>query len=147
MKTIHKTFSVVSVSVATALALSATGAFAAKPGSPTLPACAVYYTDNAAEYCNDEPEFELQALCIAIEDAGPPDGSLKDRDAATMKSKDYGAVIKINEEKYEDAASKLMDIEYKLDQLVNAAKPKISEDDADAISGALIDAQLCVDAL
>ena len=74
-------------------------------------------------------------------------GSLKTKDAAGMKSKDYGAVIKINEEKYEDAASKLMDIEYKLDQLVNAAKPKISEDDADAISGFLIGAQLCVDAL
>ena len=91
-------------------------------------------------------DTELVALCTATDDAG----SLKDRDENGLISKVVGASIKLVQGKIPDADQKLGDYEAKLDQLAstsNTPKAKISEEDADDLSDALIEAQLCVDAL
>ena len=83
-------------------------------------------------------EEDLGTLCYAIEAAG----SLKTKDADGMKNKDYDAVDKINEDKYEDAYQKLGDIQFKLDKLL--AGNKVSGSDYTAIDDALDDAKDCV---
>lgn len=126
-----------------ALALGAGIATAGgKPPAVDLVNCA---TLNDAPYVSNACNIELVTLCSAIDVANA--SSLGDRDRDTMVSKVIGAAIKIDEEKFDDAYGKLYEIELKLDSLVNAPKPKITEADAGSITDELIPAQGCVDAL
>lgn len=86
---------------------------------------------------------ELDALCTATQDAA----SLKNRDRDSLIGKVVGASIKLSQDKVGDSVAKLADYERKLNQLIDAPKPKISGGDADSLSGALISAQLCLDTL
>ena len=83
---------------------------------------------------------KLENLCTATAGAD----SLKDRDQDGLVSKVVAAAIKLNQGKTDDADGKLDDYEDKLDALINAPKAKINDGDADLLSAALIDAQLCV---
>ena len=82
----------------------------------------------------------LANLCEATKDAD----SLKGRDRDGLISKVLAAGSKLAQGKTGDADQKLQNYEDKLDSLVNATKPKISEADANALSPKLIDAQMCV---
>ncbi|MCK4842189.1 MAG: hypothetical protein KAT04_09955 [Methylococcales bacterium] len=62
-----------------------------------------------------------------------------------MIGKTIGADIKLDQGKVSDADAKLLNIEDKLDSLIDAQKPKISEGYADHISDKLVASQLCVD--
>lgn len=124
--------------VSVAMLLGASVANAAKPG-PVAKANCNYFLTSPNVSCTDE----LSDLCKAIESAK----SLKDRDRDGMIGKTIGADIKLEQYKTSDADAKLVNIEEKLDSLANAPKPKIDEDDANAISEALTPAQTCVDKL
>jgi len=88
-------------------------------------------------------DAELSALCTATEAAG----SLKARDRDALVGKAVEASIKISRDKTVDAEQKLADYGLKLDGLINAAKPKISEADANTLSALLVGAQICVAAI
>lgn len=114
----------------TGLLLTAGASFAGGP-SPAV---------TCAELVPGACDAELSDLCAATEAAG----SLKDRDRDGLVSKVVGASIKISQEKILDAEQKLADYEFKLTSLGDTPKPKISEEDADTLSGLLIGAQICV---
>ncbi len=128
------------LSAAIVTLLLATGsANAGKPSSVTPPLnCSNINTDDSNS-CNTE----LFNLCMVINEAD----SLGNRDRDTMMSKAIGADIKLEQDKPDDAHAKLLRIENKLDSLINAPKTKISTDDADNISGSLINSHMCVDYL
>lgn len=64
-----------------------------------------------------------------------------------MVSKVIGATLKINQGKPGEASTKLDNIEDSLTANFTATKQKVSDEDYDAISGALTPAQSCVDGL
>ena len=103
------------------------------PGSDS-PQC----QDLVFSACNDE----LHTLC-GVTDAA----TLKDRDRDTLVSKVLGAAVKLSQFKPLEADQKLADYETKLDSLINAPKPKISEGDANSLSSELVSARMCVDAV
>ena len=134
------------------LTLMAGSALAVRPDSEPL-YCADL--DSASDCYVDDEYFVsvpmLKALCDATDDAAdalfhstPQSFPIKDRDREGLVSKVLGAGIKLSQGKTEDAEDKLSEYEVKLDQLDNALKPKITDDDADALSAALYNAQLCV---
>jgi hypothetical protein len=88
-------------------------------------------------------DVELGTLCAAIEATK----SMRNRTRESMVSKVNGATLKINQGKPGEASTKLDNIEDSLTANFTAAKPKVSDIDYDAISGALTPAQSCVDAL
>jgi hypothetical protein len=92
-----------------------------------------------ANYCDDE----LGYLCEAIEGTS----SLRPRTVESMVSKVNGASLKINQYKYDEAATKLQAIEDTLTAYHTAAKQKITEVDYDNVSSQLTPAQMCVDGL
>ena len=104
-----------------------------KPGAEA-PKC----SDMMANSCS----LTFALLCTATADAD----SLKARDRNGLVSKVLGAAIKLNQGKTPDADQKLQNYEDKLDAL-DAPKAKISDEDADALSEALIPARSCVDKL
>lgn len=114
----------------TGLLLTAGPSFAGRP-QPAV---------TCADMVPGDCEAELTSLCAGTEAAG----SLKGRDRDGLVSKVVGASIKISQEKILDAEQKLADYELKLTSLGDAPKPKISEEDADTLSGLLIGAQICV---
>lgn len=117
--------------IAASLALTyAPGAMAQRAPAATC------YDVETTESCT----AELAGLCAEIESSE----SLKQRDIESMISKVVGASIKLNQDKAADAEQKLAEIGEKVDTLATAPKSKISDDDANAISGALTAAELCV---
>ena len=121
--------------LAISLVLGAVGNASAGGKPPAELAC----TDvPAADACS----VELDALCAAIEGGATP--PLKARDKNTMISKDIGAAEKINQDKKDDALTKLGQILSKVDELENAPKTKIAQGDADAIGDAAMAAVTCV---
>lgn len=120
------------------LTLGITPANAGKP-DPVGAADCSYFDENAPASCADQ----LIDLCAAIE----ANTSLKTRDEEGLIGKTIGAGIKINQDKFNDATTKLDQIGSKVSSLADATKPKISEDDADLISSKQTDAELCVDGL
>jgi hypothetical protein len=126
------------IALAGLLTLMAGPALAIPPGTDP-PECA----DLVSSACTTQ----LEALCAATDAAG----SLKDRDRNTLVSKVLGAGIKLTQGKVDQADEKLGDYESKLDQLIatqaSPGKEKINDDDADALTLALITAQGCVDSL
>ena len=112
------------------------GSAMAGPPSTSAPGCATMKSNSCYN--------ELQTLCLATEAAT----SLKPRDRNGLVSKVLGAAEKLYQGKTEDADDKLLQYEDKLQNgLIDARKPKISEEDADALSAAFIPAQSCVDGL
>ena len=70
------------------------------------------------------------------------DISAKDR--ATLLSKVDDAKAKINQAKFCDALEKLNDYRAKVNDLLNAPKPKISQEDADSLLTLVNDAIACI---
>jgi len=131
----RKNLSIVIVLVAAAgLMLGTDVAFAKGPPSPAVDCTALI-----PGAC----DVELAALCEATEAAG----SLKDRDRDALVGKVVETTIKISRDKTADAEQKLVDYGLKLDALMNAAKPKVSEADANTLSALLVGAQICVAAI
>jgi hypothetical protein len=108
-------------------------AIAAKPGPVASATCADV---QATAFCG----IKIADLCGAIEKAD----SLKQRNIDGMISKVVGASIKMNQYKGTEAEYKLGEVGTKVDILADAAKPKISDDDANAISAGVNDAVTCV---
>lgn len=132
MKTTHKFVLIVACSL---LLLGPGIASAIPPGSDS-PQCA----DLASPIqCEDQ----LANLCAATGLAN----SLKTRDRDTLVSKVLGAAVKLDQGKPLDADQKLEGYESTLTSLINAPKPKISEDDANSLSSALTSARMCVDTI
>jgi len=104
------------------LAMSAPGAFAA--------------TCEGVDQC-----AELTALCNAIAD--PSNFFLNERDRNGLITKTIDADGKLAKGKLADADQKLDDIDAKLHQLDEAAKPKISEEAHDILHAAVDDARIC----
>lgn len=131
----RKNLSILIVLVAVAgLMLGADVAFAKGPPRPAVDCTALI-----PGAC----DVELAALCAATEAAS----SLKDRDRDGMVGKVVETTIKISRDKTADAEQKLADYGLKLEGLINAAKPKISEADANTLSALLVGAQICVAAI
>lgn len=131
----RKNLSILIVVVAAAgLMLGTDVAFAKGPPSPAIDCTAL-----VPGAC----DVELVALCEATEAAA----SLKDRDRDGLVGKVVATSIKISQDKTADAEQKLADYGMKLDSLINAVKPKISEADANTLSALLVGAQICVAAL
>jgi hypothetical protein len=70
------------------------------------------------------------------------DISAKDR--ATLLSKVDEAKAKINQAKFCDALEKLNDFKAKVNELLNAPKPKVSQEDADSLVLLVNDAVACI---
>jgi hypothetical protein len=85
-------------------------------------------------------DAELASLCASIDGAD----SLTQRNKDGMISKVVGASLKMTQFKGTEAESKLGEVGTKVDLLADAAKPKISETDASAISGGVNAAEICV---
>lgn len=69
-------------------------------------------------------------------------GAQRAQDGLEAKAMTAGGKVEVN--KYDDALQKLEEIVLKVDDLVGAPKPKLSEDGANQISGAAMTAMDCV---
>jgi hypothetical protein len=85
-------------------------------------------------------ELSLDALRTVTEGAE----SLSDKDRAALLSKVASATVKVNQAKFCDALDKLNDYKAKVNDLLNARKPKISAEDAAALLSLVDDAIECV---
>ena len=70
--------------------------------------------------------------------------TISDKDRATLLSKLDGADVKIDQAKFCDALLKLTDFRNTVNSLLNAPKPKISQDDANTLLAGVNDAIACV---
>ena len=69
---------------------------------------------------------------------------ISEKDEATLLSKLADADVKIDEAKFCDALGKLIQFREKVNSLLNAPKPKISQEDADLLLSGVNDAIACV---
>lgn len=74
-------------------------------------------------------------------------GGNPDRTRASLESKLAGAKTKLDQGKFADARRKLGDFQSSVESLRDAAKPKISAEDAQALLEAVGDAIACVECL
>lgn len=106
--------------------------------------CASFSASAAAECTKDEAlgaVATLQDLIVnSTEFTGR--GAQRAQDGLEAKAMTAGGKIEVN--KYDDALQKLEEIVLKVDDLVGAPKPKLSEDGANQISGAAMTAMDCV---
>jgi hypothetical protein len=70
--------------------------------------------------------------------------TISDKDRATLLSKLDGADVKIDQAKFCDALQKLTQFRDAVNSLLNAPKPKISQDDANTLLAGVNDAIACV---
>lgn len=70
--------------------------------------------------------------------------TISEKDRATLQSKLTDADVKIDEAKFCDALQKLNEYRDKVNSLLNAPKPKISQEDASTLLTGVNDAIACV---
>jgi len=73
--------------------------------------------------------------------------TISEKDRATLQSKLTDADAKIDQAKFCDALGKLIQFREKVNSLLAAAKPKISQEDADLLLSGVNDAIACVQEL
>jgi len=74
-------------------------------------------------------------------------GGNPERTRASLESKLTGALLKLEQDKAEDALDKLIDFRTSVEQLINAAKPKIGQEDANLLLADVNAAIACVEDL
>ena len=94
------------------------------------------------ETCEAAIQQTLNDLANATINGGNPE-----RTRESLESALTGALTKLDEGKYEDALQKLVDFRTKIEQLQNAAKPKISTEDATLLLNDVDAAISCVQEL
>ena len=93
---------------------------------------------------------ECQDLISALEtslDGTEIGGKNVDRTRAGLEGKLGGASIKLDQAKFDDAIQKLEDFKNKVLGLAGSKKPKMAQEDADALASDADDAIACVEAL
>lgn len=120
------------------VALTSMSANAGKPTGISPPKCETI--DDTEVSCQPE----LSTLCDTIMDMylDIKFGKLKDRDREGIAGKSIGSYLKEEQGKLDEAEGKLGEIEAKLAKLADSNK--ISEDENDSISAALIPATQCL---
>ena len=119
--------------VVSALTFFALPAFAGRPKASA----------DCAVLVDSECITELTTLCNHTSDAD----SLKTRDRNGLIGKVLNANVKLTQDKVSDASGKLDNYDTKLNDLNDASKPKISNEDFVTLMDDVLKAQMCVGGL